>query len=293
MTKQFLASELTLDKNGNVYHLGLGPEDVADTVILVGDPDRVALVAAHFDSVRFENRNREFHTVTGVFRGCELTVLSTGIGTDNIDIVVTELDAAVNIDLATRQEKSVKRSLRLVRIGTCGALQEHIEPGTRVISNYAIGLDGIAHFYDSAYTPEEMQILTAFLHQSGWNKDFNQPYLKKAGKKIFETLKEGMTEGITITANGFYGPQGRAVRVPLREPDFKEKIRSFNWRGLPVANLEMETSGIYLLADALGHEAVTICLVLANRYTGKFEPDYAEKMDRLIRDVMARLVVHV
>jgi uridine phosphorylase len=290
MTNEFLASELTLDKNGKVYHLGIGPGDVADDVILVGDPDRVALVAAHFDSVRFENRNREFHTVTGVFRGCELTVLSTGIGTDNIDIVLTELDAAVNIDLVTRREKPLKKSLRLVRIGTCGALQENIDPGTAIISKFAIGLDGIAHFYAVSYSEQEKEMLRAFVQHSRWNPYFNQPYLKKSGEKIFEKLKAGMIEGITVTANGFYGPQGRAVRVPLREPDFKEKIRSFSWNGLPVTNLEMETSGIYLLSHALGHESVTVCLVLANRYTGKFEPDYAEKMDRLILEVMTRVI---
>lgn len=284
------ASELTLDKNGKVYHLGLGAGDVADTVILVGDQDRVKFVGSFFDSVRFETQNREFCTLTGIFGGKELSVISTGIGTDNIDIVLNELDAVVNIDLKTRVEHKDKKSLNLIRIGTCGALQESIATGSHIISKYAIGLDGVANFYQIPYSDEEKSAVKNFVEVSGWNSQLNTPYLKKSSDSLFNLLKADMVEGITITANGFYGPQGRAIRIPLSLPDFKNSIRKFNWQGTPVANLEMETSALYALSDALGHKAVTVCLVLANRYNNTFEPNYSEKMGELIQLVLSRLV---
>lgn len=287
--KAFEASELTLDKNGKVYHLGIGPEDIADTVILVGDQDRVAFVGSFFDSIRFENRNREFTSLTGTYKGKELSVISTGIGTDNIDIVLNEIDAAVNINLASKTENEEKKSLNFVRIGTCGALHADIEPGTALISKYAIGLDGLAHFYEMPYSEDEKQALAAFFETTGWNKNVNQPYIKRSGDELRKRIGEGMEEGITTTANGFYGPQGRAVRIPLSMPDFKENLRKFKWNGSRATNLEMETSGLYALADALGHKAVTVCLVLANRYSNKFEPDYKAKMGRLIELILDRL----
>jgi len=283
------ASELTLDKNGKVYHLGLGEGDVANTVILVGDQDRVKFVGSFFDSVRFEKQNREFCTLTGVFRGKELSVISTGIGTDNIDIVLNELDAVVNINLETRTEKPEKKSLNLIRIGTCGALQENIATGSHIISKYAIGLDGVANFYQIPYSTDEKQAVETFINVSGWNSQLNTPYLKKSSDSLFDLLKADMIEGITITANGFYGPQGRAIRIPLSLPDFKNAIRKFSWKETPVANLEMETSALYALSDALGHKSVTICLVLANRYNNTFEPNYAQKMGDLIQLVLDRL----
>lgn len=290
MAKKLEASELTLDKNGKVYHLGIGPEDIADTVLLVGDQDRVKFIGAFFDSIRFEAQNREFCSLTGFYKGKELTVLSTGIGTDNIDIVLNELDALVNIDLRSRTEKETKKSLQLIRIGTCGSLQEHVAPGAHVISRYAIGLDGVAHFYKIPYTTDESEGLAEFIHQTGWNAALNAPYLKRSADPLYDRLKEGMVEGITVTANGFYGPQGRAIRIPLSVPDFKETIRQFSWRGFAVTNLEMETSALYALSDALGHRAVTVCLVLANRYTNSFEPNYSQKMADLIQQVLNRLI---
>lgn len=287
--KTFESSELTLNSVGKIYHLGVGPEDIADTVILVGDPDRVKFIGKFFDSVRFEIQNREFCTLTGTFRGKELTVLSTGIGTDNIDIVLNELDAVVNIDLETKTEKKEKRALDLIRIGTCGALHPDIETGSHIISKYAIGLDGVAHFYEMPYSEDEKEALAAFYATTNWDKRLNPPYIKKSSDKLRDLLKEGMEEGITTTANGFYGPQGRAIRIPLSMPDFKENLRHFEWKGTRATNLEMETSGLYALSDALGHNAVTVCLVLANRYSNKFEPNYKEKMADLIQLVLDRL----
>ena len=287
--KKFEPSELTLDKAGKLYHLGISGEDIADTVILVGDPDRVAFVGTFFESIRFENQNREFCTLTGIYKGKELTVMSTGIGTDNIDIVLNELDAAVNIDLEKREEKANKRILDLVRIGTCGALHADIKPGSHIISKYAIGLDGVAHFYVMPYTQDEKDALKAFHATTAWSNQLNPPYIKRSSDRLRELLKEGMEEGITTTANGFYGPQGRAIRIPLSLPDFKENLRQFEWDGARATNLEMETSGLYALSSALGHEAVTVCLVLANSYSNEFEPNYKPKMAALIQTVLDRL----
>tara|TARA_B110000037_G_scaffold222406_1_gene297118 strand:+ start:42906 stop:43778 length:873 start_codon:yes stop_codon:yes gene_type:complete len=287
--KTFAPSELTLNEAGKIYHLNIAAEDVADTVILVGDPDRVKFVGTFFDSIRFETQNREFCTLTGSFNGKDLTVMSTGIGTDNIDIVLNELDAVVNIDLMTRTERAEQKSLDLVRIGTCGALHADIEPGAHIISKYAIGLDGMAHFYEMPYTDDEKNALTSFYNTVNWSSKLNPPYIKKSNDRLRELLKEGMEEGITTTANGFYGPQGRAIRIPLSLPDFKEDLRQFNWQGIRATNLEMETSGLYALADALGHNAVTVCLVLANRYSNKFDPNYKDKMAELIRLILHRL----
>lgn len=287
--KTFQPSELTLDKDGKVYHLGISGEDIADTIILVGDPDRVAFVGTFFDTIRFEKQNREFCTLTGSYQGKELSVMSTGIGTDNIDIVLNELDAAVNIDLKTRVERKEKRSLDLVRIGTCGALHKDIKPGAHIISKYAIGLDGVAHFYVMPYSQDEQEALKAFHELTQWRSHLNPPYIKKSSDRLRNLLKEGMEEGITTTANGFYGPQGRAIRIPLSLPDFKESLRQFEWKGARATNLEMETSGLYALSNALGHDAVTVCLVLANRYSNEFEPNYKDKMANLIQVVLDRL----
>lgn len=287
--KTFKPSELTLDNEGKIYHLGIGPDDIADTIVLVGDPDRVEFVGSFFDSIRFETQNREFYTLTGTYKGKELTVLSTGIGTDNIDIVLNELDAVVNIDLKTRTELPEKKSLDLVRIGTCGALHADIEPGAHIISKYAIGLDGVAHFYEMPYTRQEQEALEAFYVQVDWNERLNPPYIKKGSDKLRNLLGEGMEAGITTTANGFYGPQGRAIRIPLSLPDFKSNLRQFRWDDARATNLEMETSGLYALSSALGHEAITVCLVLANRYSNKFEPNYKDKMANLIELVLDRL----
>ncbi len=285
----FKASELTLDSNGKVYHLGIGPEDIAETIIFVGDQSRVDVVASFFDSIRFKTQHREFATVTGKYKGRDISVISHGIGCDNIDIVLNEIDACVNIDLEKRVVFKEKKSLDIVRIGTCGALQEDIDPGTHIISKYAIGLDGVANFYNVNFTAEEIDFKTKFLAESGWPNDLAIPYMVKSNDRLREKLKGLGEEGITTTANGFYGPQGRALRVPLKHPDFKDKIRGFSFNGTRATNFEMETSALISLSNALGHSATTICLVLANRYSNKFESDYNAKMKILIEQVLDRV----
>lgn len=288
----FKSSELTLDSKGKVYHLGVGPDDIADDVILVGDPARVQFVASYFESREFEHVNREFATITGEYKGKRFTVMSTGIGTDNIDIVLNEIDAAVNIDLEKRVVNDDLKSLNFIRIGTCGALQEDIEPGSYICSRYAVGLDGLAHFYQASYTKEEQELQQAFVKQAKWIDRLNPPYVKAGSVELIERVGEGMEKGITTTANGFYGPQGRAVRLGLSMPDFKEDMRQLEFNGSRATNLEMETSGLYFMADSLGHSAVTVCLVLANRYSGKFMSSYKDAMADLIQIVLDRLAAH-
>ncbi|MCB9223462.1 MAG: nucleoside phosphorylase [Crocinitomicaceae bacterium] len=285
----FEASELTLDKDGKIYHLGIGPGDLAQTIILVGDQNRVELVGSFFQEVNFRKNNREFYSLTGVYNGMPMSVVSTGIGTDNVDIVLNEIDAVVNIDLENRKEKDEKVSLDFIRIGTCGALQEDIEPGSYVLSRYAIGLDGVANFYQIPYSEDEKHAINSFIKEASWGDKLNYPYIKKSSDRLTNLLAEGMEAGITTTANGFYGPQGRAIRIPLSIPDFKENLRKFKWNGVRATNLEMETSALYALSSALGHNAVTCCLVLANRYSNKFMPDYHEQMKELIKTVLDRL----
>jgi uridine phosphorylase len=285
----FEASELTLDKEGKIYHLGVGPGDLAHTIILVGDQNRVELVGSFFDEISFRKNNREFYSLTGMYKGKPMSVVSTGIGTDNVDIVLNEIDAVVNIDLENRKELARKVSLDFIRIGTCGALQEDIEPGSYILSRYAIGLDGVANFYQIPYSNDEEAAIEAFVKETNWGERLNYPYIKKSSDRLTDILKEGMETGITTTANGFYGPQGRAIRIPLSIPDFKESLRQFKWNGFRATNLEMETSALYALSSALGHNAVTCCLVLANRYSNKFMPDYKEQMKVLIKTVLDRL----
>jgi uridine phosphorylase len=285
----FEASELTLDKHGKIYHLGIAANDLAKTIILVGDQKRVDLVGSFFDEVSFKTQNREFSSLTGSYKGKAISVVSTGIGTDNVDIVLNEIDAVFNIDLEKRVELENKTSLDFIRIGTCGALQEDIEPGNVIISKYAIGLDGMANFYQIDYSEDEIQAIKNFLAHCQWQENLNTPYIKKCSNRLLNLLKEGMEEGITTTANGFYGPQGRSLRIPLSVPDFKENLRTFKWDALRATNLEMETSGLYALSSALGHNAVTCCLVLANRYSNKFMPDYQIEMKALIQKVLDRL----
>ena len=285
----FKASELTLDTNGNVYHLGIGPKDIADTIIFVGDQSRVEVVSSFFDSVRFKTQHREFATATGTYKGKDISVISHGIGCDNIDIVLNELDACVNIDLEKREVLTNKKSLDIIRIGTCGALQEDIEPGSHIISKYAIGLDGVANFYDMDFSEEELAFKTEFLNTSGWPEGLAIPYMIKSNDRLRKLLEGLGEEGITTTANGFYGPQGRALRIPLKHPDFKDKIRAFKFDNTRATNFEMETSALLALSKTLGHCATTICLVLANRYSNKFESDYENKMKNLIQNVLDRV----
>ncbi|MFK8045469.1 MAG: nucleoside phosphorylase [Crocinitomicaceae bacterium] len=288
----FSPSELTLNAKGKVYHLDLGNDDVADTVILVGDQNRVELVASFFDSITFKAQHREFATITGTYKGRPISAVSHGIGCDNMDIVLTELDAAVNIDLKSRKLKEKQTKLKLVRIGTCGALQEDIKVGTAIISNYAVGMDGVANFYDIPFSDNETEALIAFHKEMNWPNDLVIPYISEANSILVSTLSDLGQKGITVTANGFYGPQGRAIRIPLKHADFKDKLRQFKWDNLQVTNLEMETSALLSLSKALGHNAVTICLVLANRYNNTFDSDFEINMKSLIKNVLDRVVTN-
>ena len=283
------ASELTLDTNGKVYHLAVGPEDIAHSIIFVGDQNRVDVVASFFDTIRFTTQHREFKTVTGTYKGKEFSVVSHGIGCDNIDIVLNELDACVNIDLEKREIKPQQTALEIVRIGTCGALQVDIDPGSHIISKYAIGLDGVANFYDINFNDDEKEIAKAFKSNVDWPSDLALPYFAKSCERLNAKLADLGEEGITTTANGFYGPQGRALRIPLKHPDFKDKLRNFSFKGTRATNFEMETSALLSLSRAMGHSSTTICLVLANRYSNKFESDYESKMKKLISGVLDRL----
>jgi uridine phosphorylase len=279
-------SELILNEKENVYHLDLAPENISNDIIIVGDPERVKLIASKFDSIEFENSNREFHTITGSYKKKRFTVVSSGIGTDNIDILLNELDALKNIDFQKREIKSNLTSMNIVRIGTSGSLSDTIVPGDVVISKYAIGIDGLLNFYDFDKTDDANLHLKKNLD---WDKEFNPPYIVKSNDELFSKLKNGFHEGITFTAHGFYAPQGREIRLKNRKSDYLESIRAYSYNNTSVTNFEMESSGIYGLAQLMGHKACTVCLILAGRTTHKFELDYHDLMDDLIIKVLNRL----
>lgn len=279
-------SELLLNSKGNIYHLDLAPEDVANDIIIVGDPERVKLVSSFFQQIEIEVQNREFCTVTGYFNTKRITVISSGIGTDNIDILLNELDALKNIDLQNRIEKKEKTSLNIVRIGTSGSLQNHIQPGDIVVSKYAIGIDGLLNFYQFNKNDAAHEHLRSHLN---WDSNFNPPYIVKANEQLFELFSKDYQKGITVTANGFYAPQGRELRLKLRKSDYLGELRKFSFENLEVTNFEMETSAIYGLSQLLGHNACTICLILVGRTTNNFKQDYQPLMLGLIEDVLDRL----
>lgn len=281
-------SELIITPNGAIYHLNLLPEQLAKNIIVVGDQNRVAQISSRFDSIDHKVSNREFITHTGSFQGKHLTVLSTGIGTDNIDIVLNELDALVNIDLKTRRIKENHTSLNIVRLGTSGALQEDIPVDSAVISSHAIGFDGVLNFYKCEYESEEQELQKAFVQQTKWPQQFNPPYVVKASAKLFQQFSADMIPGITATSNGFYGPQGRTLRLPTYYPEINEQLRQFKSNGLRICNYEMETSALYGLGSLLGHETVTVCAIIANRYKREYSKDYHKTLDVLIDQVLHR-----
>jgi uridine phosphorylase len=282
------ASELPLQDSGAIYHLNLFPEELADTIILVGDPDRVAKVSKRFDTVEVKRENRELVTHTGTCRGKRLTVLSTGMGTDNIDIVLNELDALANIDLKTREVKTSGRQLTMVRIGTCGALQADIPVHSHIASAQGFGIDGVLQFYNHANLSDEA-LVRAFVQHTGWNERLPYPYCMNADAELLQRVSYDMVQGITVSAPGFFGPQGRAVRAPLQYPDMNARIDSFNYNGRRISNMEMECSAIYGLSKLLGHKALTVCLSIANRVTKDFSKDYTKAMEILINTVIERL----
>lgn len=286
---QYPHSELVLNDKGQVYHLGLSPDQVSDKVILVGDQDRVNLVATFFDSVDHTSQHREFVCKTGTYKGKRITVLSTGIGTDNIDITINELDALFNIDLGNRSDKTEFKSINMVRIGTCGILQPEIPVHSYILSTHAFGLDNVAHYYDISFTEKEKE-LGSDLHNSLGLPDAINTYLVEASAELFNSLSSEKTkEGITITSSGFYGPQGRQLRLKTRTGELNEHLTAFNSDGLKVTNFEMESSALFALGRELGHQCATICLGIANRPKMEFSKGYKEEMLGLIEYVLDRI----
>jgi uridine phosphorylase len=284
------SSELIINPDGSVFHLHLKPEHLADTVILVGDPGRVELVASYFDHVELTISNREFVTKTGTYQGKRFSVLSTGIGTDNIDIVVNELDALVNIDLEKRTPKKEHKSLNLIRIGTSGALQANILVDSFLLSNKSIGFDGMLNFYADRDSVSDLEFEEAFKSFVNWDKKLASPYVVPASKKLIDTLDgEDMTKGVTISANGFYGPQGRVLRLQTLDPDLNDKIEKFEYKGEKITNYEMESSAIFGLSAMLGHESAAVCAIIANRINKDASKDYHPTIKKLIKTVLDRL----
>lgn len=282
-------SELILHKDGSVYHLNLKPEDIADTIIIVGDPDRVSLISKHFDTIELKKQNREMHTHTGYYNNKRITVLSTGMGPDNIDIVINELDALANIDLEKRQKKAEHKTLNIIRLGTSGALQKEIKPGTFIASKYGLGIDGLLNFYSGDKTNFNNELSEAFEKHCNWDKTLAKPYASPCSEKLLNKLCNGITKGITLTAPGFYGPQGRVLRLKLAQPDLNNKIESFKFNDLKINNLEMETSALYGLGSLLGHNTITICVAIANRVSKEFINDYKKNVENLAIDVLNKL----
>ncbi len=282
-------SELIINPDGSIYHLNLRPEDIANTIITVGDPDRVESVSKYFDTIELKKGKREFVTHTGTLNGKRLTVISTGIGTDNIDIVFNELDALVNIDFESRTVKSELTVLDIVRIGTTGSIQEDINVNDFLISEYAIGFDSLLHFYDSKHVQHE-EIQQAFIKHTDWYHGKSEPYVVKYAEELGNRLKsEQVHAGFTATNVGFYGPQSRKLRLNVQDPVLNDKLASFTFDGRHITNLEMETAGIYGLANLLGHNAVSMNCILANRPKGQFSGNPREAVDALIQYTLTKL----
>lgn len=290
MPKQFPPSELVINNDGSIFHLHLKPENLADKIILVGDPGRVSLVASHFDSKECEVSNREFHTITGKYKGKRVTALSTGIGCDNIDIVMNELDALANIDFATRTEKPEHKTLTLIRVGTCGGLQPYTPEGTFIASVKSIGFDGLLNFYAGRDEASDLKLEAAFKEHVGWNLKMGNPYVASANEELINRIAgDDMVRGITVACGGFFGPQGRQLRLPLMDPDLNQKIESFKYDDLQVTNFEMESSALAGLSTLMGHKAMTCCMVIANRVAKKMETEYKGDIDGLITRVLDRI----
>lgn len=283
-------SELVLNADGSVYHLALHPDEIADRILLVGDPGRVEMVSRHFDRIEVDRQNREFVTRTGSYKGRRLSVISSGIGTDNIDIVVNELDVLANYDLEEGRPRSEPRSLELIRVGTSGALQPDIPVDSFLLSEIAVGMDGLMHAYGFKESERETGFRKALKEAIDWPQNFAEPYAVEGDAGLLKELEEGARKGITLTAHGFYGLQGRSLRLPLAYPDLNDRFRSFSQEGLWISNFEMESSALYGIASSLGHRAATICLIIANRSAGKFSADHEGNMERLIQKVLTGFV---
>ena len=283
-------SELIINADGGVFHLHLRPEQLADRMVLVGDPARVDTVAAHFDTRECDVSNREFHAITGTYQGKRITALSHGIGADNIDIVLNELDALANIDFRTREMKPKPRRLTLVRIGTCGGLQPFTPIGTYVAAERSIGFDGVLYFYAHSERVRDLKLEEALLRQLDWRIEGVRPYAVAADASLIEQIcGDDILRGVTIAANGFYGPQGRELRLPLADPDLNRKIKAFDYKGKKITNFEMESSALAGLAALMGHRAMTVCCVIAGRVDQRMNTAYKGSMEGLIQTVLDRI----
>ncbi|MBP3843477.1 MAG: nucleoside phosphorylase [Prevotella sp.] len=288
--KTFAPSELIINEDGSCFHLHLRPEQLADRVILVGDPARVNTVASHFDTKECEVSSREFHTITGTYKGKRITCQSHGIGCDNIDIVANELDTLANIDYTTRTERDEHRTLTMVRIGTCGGLQPFTPTGCFVASVKSIGFDGLLNYYAGRNNVCDLKMEEAFRQHMNWDPIKGAPYVSIADKDLIEQIAQhDMVRGYTIACGGFYGPQGRELRAPIADPQQNEKIESFEYDGMRICNFEMESSALAGLASLLGHRAMTCCMVIANRYAKEMNTEYKNSIDALIEKVLNRI----
>ena len=300
--KYFPPSELPINEDGSAFHLHLKPEQLADKVILVGDPARVNAIAKFFDSIECEVQSREFHTITGIYKGKRITAQSTGIGCDNIDITVTELDALANIDFKTHTEKPEFRQLTLIRIGTCGGLQPETPIGTYVASVRSIGFDGLLNYYAGRNEVCDLKLEEAFKKHMDWSPLKGSPYVACANPELTNTIAgNDMVRGITIACGGFYGPQGRQIRIPIQDPKQNEKVESFRYvmpetdaaveagTELKICNFEMESSALSGLSALLGHKSMTCCMVIANRYAKEMKTDYKKSLENLIQLVLERI----
>ena len=283
-------SELILNPDGSVYHLKLQPDELAGDIIVVGDPGRVANVSKHFDRIELTRQNREIVTHTGYVGEKRITVLSTGMGTDNIDIVLNELDALVNIDLGRREKKSGHTALNIIRLGTSGALQAGVPVDSVVASTHGIGLDGMLYYYKKLPEVMDPEITEAFIKQTSWHPHFPRPYAVACSPELLRHVGEGYLHGMTATSPGFYGPQGRILRLETTHPDLNQAIAGFDFKGQKILNFEMETSALYGLGLMLGHNTLTLCAIIANRVEKKFSKDYHPVIDKLIVNVIDKLV---
>lgn len=282
------SSELILNPDGSIYHLALKKENVAKKIIIVGDPNRVPMVSKHFDSISFKMQKREFVTHTGSYEGKDLSVISTGIGCDNIDIVLNELDAIFNIDLETKQIKEEKTSLEIVRIGTCGSLQKDMDVDQFIASTHGLGIDNLLHFYPNHNNEKEKNLINAFVDQTNWPQHI-LPYIYEGNKELLDRIGFDMHQAITTTAGGFYGPQGRNLRANLAINDINEKLQDFLYDGHRIGNFEMETSALFGLGRILGHKCATFCNIIANREQQTFSKDPYQSIEKLIKVVLDRI----
>ncbi len=284
-------SEFIQNPDGSIYHLNLLPENVAPTIITVGDPGRVKAVTKYFEHIEFSKSRREFHTQTGTYKNKRITVISTGIGTDNIDIVFNELDALANIDFKSKKVKENLTSLEIIRIGTSGAIQKNIPVDSFLVSEAGVGFDSMLHFYDSHHV-QDLDFSKALVKDLDYSTHLGIPYVVSCDEKLASRFNEGFYRGVTITNCGFYGPQGRVLRLPLQDPNLNNKIAAFSYKGKKITNLEMETAGMYGLAKLMGHRTVSLNAIIANRATGEFTSNSTKTVDRLIKTTLDILVLN-